>query len=135
MGPLGMLLYGYDESDAMTIRNAIADQLSNDILLYSATDAEDTVIKDIISQPPRKEFREAKPKVLMFLGFDEQQISSSLQNFPQTDGVQRPIFCGLTEHNINWPLKELLKDLLEERRYWQEQQQKAQAEREADDAQ
>ncbi|MBS3778150.1 MAG: DUF3783 domain-containing protein [Candidatus Thermoplasmatota archaeon] len=42
-----------------------------------------------------------------------------LQTFPNT--VDRPIFCGLTEHNISWPFTKLKNHLLEEQAYFEKQ--------------
>lgn len=54
----------------------------------------------------------------MFLGFDDTALSRVMSNFPEQDGLKRPIFCALTETNINWKISALLKDLLEEEAYW-----------------
>jgi hypothetical protein len=60
----------------------------------------------------------------MFLGFDDNDISSTLEKFPAADKMTRPIFCGLTENNISWPLQKLLEHLIEERNYWKDKEKK-----------
>jgi hypothetical protein len=51
----------------------------------------------------------------MVLGFTDEDLEATLKGFPKVEGLTRPIFCVLTQNNINWPLRELVDDLLRER--------------------
>ena len=56
---------------------------------------------------------------MLFLAFTEEQTRRVLKDFPGGDGgIRRPIFCGLTAQNRQWPLRELLEHLVEEHRCW-----------------
>ena len=66
-------------------------------------------------------------KILLFLGFSEDQVGAVLKGFPKTGSIKRPIFCGLTEQNMNWTLDYLIEHLVEEDKYWSEQDKKKRA--------
>jgi hypothetical protein len=66
-------------------------------------------------------FKDETPKILLFLGFSDEYITRVLDTFSQIEGVERPIFCGLTEENSTWPINQLLSHLEEEHRYWSSQ--------------
>jgi len=118
MEQLGVLLYGYNKADAHCIRDTLAAALKNDILLLSGSCKEAHVLEDILNDEKYDTYEDKDPRVLMFLGFDDEQINLALTNFPGADRVARPIFCVPTENNITWPLYQLLEHLVEERNYW-----------------
>lgn len=120
------MLYGYKKSDALLIKNTIDGIFNTHILLVSGSDRESDVIEEIISDTVYDKFEDKEPKVLMFLGFDKNQINLTLTGFPGVEQVPRPIFCTLTESNVNWPLNQLLQHLVEERNYWKNKHNKEQ---------
>jgi len=135
MQKLGILLYGYGKDHADMIRKSLEEVLDNPLTVFSGTNNEDSKLMDILSKGPEGIFEEKDVKILVFLGFDNAQIASSLGGFPGKDtpnGVSnlssgdftsneelvRPIFCGLTGENVNWPLSDLIEHLLEEDRHF-----------------
>ncbi|MGA1821913.1 MAG: DUF3783 domain-containing protein [Thermoplasmatota archaeon] len=118
MEPLGIMLYGYGEDDSIHIREVISELLDSNVALISASDREDSAVIDILEEGGSGDFEDRDTKILMFLGFDDSALSRVMSNFPKRDGLRRPIFCALTETNINWKISTLLKDLLEEEAYW-----------------
>jgi hypothetical protein len=118
MAELGIMLYGYNKSDALTIKNALDAIFNTDVLLISGSGREAHIIEEIIADKAHALFEAKEHKVLMFLGFENKQIELALAGFPGRDKVTRPIFCTLTESNITWLLNRLLQHLAEEKAYW-----------------
>ena len=120
MNQLGIMIYGYNENDANEIKKTIEKLMGNSIELISASKQESVKVNDILNRGLGDEnvFEDKEEKILMLLGFDDQQIQAVLNGLPKDAGFIRPIFCTLTEKNINWPLSDLIKDLLAEREYW-----------------
>jgi hypothetical protein len=114
----GIMLYGYEKTDAYIIKQAIKTILNCEIILLSGSRKESHILEDILSDDLYDTYEDMETKVLMFLGFDENQINLTLEKFPDENKVTRPVFCGLTENNITWPLNKLLEHLIEERTYW-----------------
>jgi len=120
MGQLGIMIYGYNENDANEIKKSIEKVMGDSIELISGSKQESVKVKDILDGYICNEnmFEDKDDKILMFLGFNDQQIGTVLNGLPKDASFIRPIFCGLTENNVNWPLSELIKDLLAEQEYW-----------------
>jgi hypothetical protein len=122
MDEIGVMLYGYDEGTAETIKTFLEEINGKDVIMISGCKREDSLIGDIIEDEEYSEWDAIDdPKVLMFLGFDGPQIHASMDNFPEFEGQNRPIFCTPTEENLEWPLKDLLVDLKQEREYFRQQ--------------
>lgn len=116
--PLGILLYGYGETDAGKIRDTLARLVGRDVILLSAGGRDDIVVSDILNMGPvENTFVDSDVKVCMFLGFAEDTLQPAMRGFPAD--VARPIFCGLTENNYNWTVKQLVEHLQEEKAYWE----------------
>jgi hypothetical protein len=122
MDEIGVMLYGYDEETAISIKGFLEDANGQDLIMISGCGREVDLIGNILEDEGHSLW-EAKndPKILMFLGFDGPQIHASMDNFPKFEGQNRPIFCTPTEENIGWKLDELLKDLMEERESFRKQ--------------
>ncbi len=120
MEQAGIMLYGYEKTDAYIIKYAIEKILGREVGMLSGSRKESQIIEEIISDEMHDTYEDKDIKVLMFLGFDDKEINSTLEKFPASDKVTRPIFCGLTENNIAWPLEKLLEHLIEERNYWKD---------------
>lgn len=118
MSQLGILVYGYDQEQAMDLHVNLEKLLSTDLFIFTATGKEDLIIRDILNSGPDLSFGDRETKILVFLGFQQDHIEMVLGDFPNT--IQRPIFCGLTIHNIDWPVSQLIDHLLEEQRAWAE---------------
>jgi hypothetical protein len=118
MHSVGVLICGYSEEDARTIKAFLDKTLDAYVLMVSASRKADMKIIDILRKGPEECFEDEQIKVLMFLGFSEVQTHMVLEGFPGDGGLQRPIFCSLTGQNQQLPLSELIEHLVEEHRQW-----------------
>lgn len=118
MAAVGVLICGYSEQDARTIKAFLDKTLDTYVIMVSASQKADMKIIDILRQGPEERFEEEQIKILMFLGFSEVQTHMVLEGFPSDGGLKRPIFCSLTAQNQQWPLRELIEHLVEEHRQW-----------------
>ncbi len=116
--PLGIMLFGYSEKDATLIRDRISQGAGSPVDILSASEKEDATISSILETGGSGRFTDGERKVLMFLGFDDDTLGKAMDDLRGVPGVQRPIFCCLTEENINWRLSDLIADLEKEDRYW-----------------
>lgn len=121
MTDLGLLFYGYDEETARTIGQTFSEELKRIIHLFGATGMDETTVQGILDGS-MKGFGDAEPKVMMLLGFEQEQIGVVLKHFPPE--IPRPIFCGLTEENLTWTISHLVEHLIEEQKYWMEEARK-----------
>ena len=117
----GLLLYGYNQKDAETIHEHISSILHRPLFLKSASGKENETIEMLLGHSDKSVFIPNETKILLFVNITDEELQQILTLFPST--VKRPIFCGLTEHNILWPFSELKQHLLEEQAYWQKQKQ------------
>ena len=120
MSGIGIMLYGYGPEDATVIHESLEEVLGEELDLISAVNQEERVVADILERADSVNFEERDIKVLMVLGFTEEQLEVTLKGFPKREGLARPIFCVLTQHNARWPLMHLIEDLLDERRAFME---------------
>ncbi len=119
MPPLGLMTYGYDEGSAKNVQSMLEAMLGSEIVIIGASNKDDTLVSQILEEGPNSStFEDHQNKMLMLLGFDDEQVKILLKNFPKKE---RPIFCGLTDENIKWDMKYLMKHLLEEKKYWESQ--------------
>lgn len=117
MAAVGVLICGYGEEDARTIKAFLDKALDTFVLMVSASPKAEMKVIDILRNPQER-FEVEETKVLIFLGFSEVQIHMALEGFPKEGGLKRPIFCSLTAQNREWPLRELVAHLEEEHRRW-----------------
>ncbi len=120
MNPLGIMVYGYEKSDAESIREGLEKSVNARVELVSGSGREEDKIRKILEEGGHQDYEARDTKVLMFLGFDGGQINHALNRFKELEGIDRPIFCTPTENNIGWTLAELIDDLLKEHEYWSE---------------
>ena len=118
MSAVGVLICGYSEEDARTIKTFLDKTLDTYVIMVSASQRAEMKIIDILRTGPRECFQEEETKILMFLGFSEVQVHMVLEGFPDAGGLKRPIFCSLTAQNQQWPLCELIEHLVAEHREW-----------------
>ena len=118
METLGVLLYGYNSEDSKAIEQSLRKITNQDIVIISGSKKEEQKVMEILDNGPEECFEDKKNKILLFLGFSEFEVGAVLKEFPKSDSLARPIFCGLTEENINWTLSYLIEHLVEEDKYW-----------------
>jgi len=119
MDSAGVLIYGYQGEDARRIRTFLDEVAGAPVFVTGASGQNETRIIDILQNTTESRFADEQPKIMMLLGFSEEQVHAVLGGFSTgLKGVERPIFCMMTKNNQNWPLKQLLDHLEEERRYW-----------------
>jgi len=118
MQSVGVLICGYNQEDARTIKAFLDGTLDTYVIMVSASQKTEMKIIDILRTSPEEHFRDEEPKILMFLGFSEVQIHMVLEGFPGEGGLKRPIFCSLTAQNQHWPLRDLIEHLTAEHRQW-----------------
>ncbi len=122
MGSYGILVYGYEHDAAQRIQQFISQLLKEPLLLMSATGQESKRVKQLLTNQDKEIFVDVSPKFVMFLGFSNDEIHISLDQFHLIQEVDRPIFCGLTQDNMDWTIKELLDHLVKEHQHWSQQQ-------------
>ncbi len=119
MQTAGILVYGYNSEDASVIKSCADRTLGFPGFMTSATEKTNEKISELLKTTADNRFADEATKILMLIGFTDEQIRTFLADFPSRDGrVQRPIFCLLTDENQNWPFAELVDHLQEEHRYW-----------------
>ncbi|MEK6534141.1 MAG: DUF3783 domain-containing protein [Thermodesulfobacteriota bacterium] len=118
MQSVGVLICGYRQEDARTIKAFLDKTLDSYVIMVSASQKADMKIIDILRMGPEECFAEEETQLLMFLGFSEVQTHMVLEAFPEESGLKRPIFCSLTAQNQLWPLRELIEHLVEEHSHW-----------------
>ena len=112
MDDKAFLYYGFTLDDALLVRDTISDAIGEDIDTISASGEEDSTIEDVLDRMPDARFDDAPVRFMMFLGFDDEDISASIKAFPKIS--KRPILCTLTENNLKWTVSALLEHLVEE---------------------
>lgn len=118
----GMLLYGFGKECLEVLEGYASAVTGVKVEILSASGKEDKVLSDILDSGGSGVFHETGTRVLVFLGFTDDELSRFIDGYPSD--VPRPIFCCLTAENINWSLDRLIDDLLEEDRYWKERSKK-----------
>ncbi len=114
---LGIMLHGYDEEQAEIIGDCLRGIAGRDVLVFGGAE-EGRTVAEIIEGAPGGGFEPEGIGMLMFLGFDDRLIDAALRAFPRD--LSRPIFCTLTENNVNWTVSHLMEHLLEEKRCWEQ---------------
>jgi hypothetical protein len=115
----GILMYGYEKTDADRINQSITKTIKKPLFMTSAVGKESDIIDSLINTHQENKFEDKDTKIIMFINITNEEIQHILKEFPIA--VQRPIFCGLTKHNISWSFSQLKEHLLEEQKYWEQQ--------------
>ena len=111
---MGLLFYGFSEEEVDLINKQIHIILESNIIFLTASLREKHTINEIINMPDHSAFESKDDRFLMFLGFEDEMMMKFLKSFP--GNIKRPIFCGLTDSNINWKVSFLMDHLIEEKR-------------------
>lgn len=115
----GLLVYGYIKKDAELLHNNVISLLQRPLFLKSASGKESETIETLLDRSDTLDFIQDETRIVLFVNISDEEITQIINFFPSS--VKRPIFCGLTEHNISWPFAFLKEHLLEEQAYWQKQ--------------
>jgi Domain of unknown function (DUF3783) len=117
MADKALLIYGLSDTDALTCKIALSDACDSSIDIISASGSEHETVRSILESPESTDKRltyiQNENPFVMFLGFTDEEISLALKNFPALT-VSRPIFCALTENNLEWTIDMLSEHLREE---------------------
>jgi hypothetical protein len=118
LGPPALLICGFPTEIGETLRAALRKIGTPDHRLVFCTpsmvkrtlaealagdDSEETALPDQL------------PRVMVLSGLSGVQINNLLQGWSET-GLPRPIFAGVTPHNLAFPVGKLLKELIQEQR-------------------
>lgn len=111
--------YGYNLEEVNKLKKFLENKLDITLNIISASGKENLKIADILENSENELFEVRENRVLMFLDFLDEEIRYLLHNFSDIN-IPKPLFCVLTEHNINWSFDKLIEDLIEERKYFEE---------------
>ena len=111
---MGLLTYGFSEDDVNILKKKIIYSFESEIIILSASLRENNTVKEIIDMTDHSVFESKENRFIMFLGFEDELMMQFLKLFP--GNIKRPIFCGLTDSNINWKVSFLMDHLIEEKR-------------------
>lgn len=111
MDEYGLLLYGFGPEEARTICSSFGEIVPGPIAALSASGGESRLVSEILDSPSDF-FEQGDVRILMFLGFGDDEIRRSLSRYPKE--IKRPIFCTLTENNSGWTFGYLVEHLREE---------------------
>ncbi|NYT03136.1 MAG: DUF3783 domain-containing protein [Candidatus Methanofastidiosa archaeon] len=114
-----VVVYGYLEEEVNKLKSYLDNKLEINLKIISASGKENIKIADILETSDSSFFEDKEDKVLMFLDFLDEEIRYLLYNFPEIN-ISKPLFCVLTEHNIEWNFDKLIMDLIEERKHFEE---------------
>ena len=118
MASVGVLICGYHEEDARTIKAFLDKTLDTYVIMVSASQKADMKIIDILKKGPEECFEEERPRFSCSSVFRKCRPTWFWRVFPSDGGLKRPIFCSLTAQNQQWPLRELIEHLVAEHRQW-----------------
>ncbi|MGL4370409.1 MAG: DUF3783 domain-containing protein [Spirochaetota bacterium] len=107
-----LLFYGFTRDEAFIVRDAIASTLACEVEMISASGRESSTVETVLAEMSAAHFTDEEIRFLMFLGFEDSDISESIHAFPKIS--KRPILCTLTENNISWTISALIEHLKEE---------------------
>lgn len=122
------MVYGLTEEQALLIKQDLEAKLDLELRIVSASGKEDKVLCDVLSLDGEMLYEGREdPRIVMFLRFEGPWIHKALDGFPRIEGGTRPIFCTPTEHNVEWRVRDLIRDLMAEREYFRGQNEAARA--------
>lgn len=114
MADKGLLIYGLSDSDARICRETLESALGEAIDVISASMRDHETVRSVLESAGDRETHTGKEtRFIMFLGFNNEEIGRALNGFPTLDSP-RPIFCTLTENNLEWTISSLAEHLKEE---------------------
>mgnify|MGYP006279181023 CR=1 FL=1 len=115
----GILVYGYNQKEAYFLQKTFSQLLDSPVLLKSGTDLLNEKVHSILHKNTGFHYVDASPKIILFFSMTDSEIRTILSHFPEQ--VTRPIFCGLTPHNMQWEFQDLIEHLLAEKEMMKKQ--------------
>ena len=112
---LAIVIYGYDSDQAEVIKDSLSKAMGGPVDIISADGREKDTVFAIIDGGPGGTFEARDDRICMFLGFDRDQLHEAILRFPVSEELARPIFCVLTESNVEWTVDRLIAHLIKER--------------------
>jgi hypothetical protein len=117
-GPRAVFISGYNEVSCQTVDTFLKNRGLTEIAVVPCReDVLDNTLGEILKDsskaalfPPEK-----LPQVMLWSGITHQELDSILDGFKETE-LTRPIFATTTEHNLEFPLKTLLRHLLDDQK-------------------
>ncbi|KAA0258148.1 DUF3783 domain-containing protein [Deferribacter autotrophicus] len=75
----------------------------------------DLLVKDLLKFQPDVENKKAtKERMILFNDMPQQEIIRFIETYKKY-GFPKPLFCVVTEHNVEWSIEYLLSHLVKER--------------------
>jgi hypothetical protein len=109
-----ILIGGWDKEEFSLLRD-LSDNLGIEKIISLNSNDLDKYIKVIIEDKNHENNGDIlDEKFIIFDGLDKSEISEFIEGYKKL-GLPSPIFAMVTEHSINWKLKDLLEHLVEER--------------------
>lgn len=113
-----ILVYGYDKKERQVIIDIFAKANENTFMFvekcFLDKKVEDLIYNDFINEidsNSNKNFPDAK--FMLLSGFSNKELNNLFSVF-KSENVKRPVTAALTDHNKDWLLKYLIKDVYEE---------------------
>jgi len=116
------MIYGYDKDQAEVIKDALSKAIGGPVDVIGADGRTGDSVFAVIDDGPGGAFEVRDDQLCMFLGFDRDQMHEAIVRFPVSESLQRPIFCILTESNVEWTVEHLITHLIEERKQFAKMQ-------------
>ena len=110
---MGFMMHGISKDEAESVQEFLEILAGRKVIPISATGMEGHRVVEILDTAAFDKFASSEPKILMFLGFENDKIGPAMKLFPGSLGS--PIFCSPTEKNLQWTMDYLIEHLLEER--------------------
>ena len=107
------MIHGFSKIEAELVLEFLQTLAGRKVIPISATGMEKHHVAEILDKAAFDTFASSDPKILMFLGFEDDKIGPAMTHFPPDLG--KPIFCSPTEQNLQWTMEYLIEHLLEER--------------------
>jgi hypothetical protein len=113
-----IILYGLSPKEAKLIQNVARLTGIKDHIGIGAEE-EDTLVIDVLeNRLGKKENPEVREKALLFNNIPHTQMNAMIEGIKKCR-IQRPLIAVVTKTSIQWPLKRLLFNLVEERKAFQ----------------
>lgn len=132
-GPRAVFVSGYSEESHKVLLDFLEEKeiLELDLVPCRIDDLEKKV-EEVLENHSEGELvaPEKLPPVMLWSGISHRELDLIIRNF-KDNGLPRPIFATTTPHNLEFPIKTLMRHLLEDQREIREAQKKRAEERKA----
>lgn len=117
-GPRAVFLSGYNEESCTILDTFLKNKGVPEIQVVPCReDVLDNTLGEILKNQSRAALfpPEKLPQVMLWSGISHVELDKILDGFKETE-LPRPIFATTTEHNLEFPLKTLLRHLLDDQK-------------------